>query len=162
MHGPYNILPADRTFIHPFATLRAGHHVSTLKKNTINCSIHTDPAQVVIMEHQRSLFTVCKEEMHRQLLKAANNIINCALKRQLNISNIYGWVSPYFYDNPQVIISKRLQANRWTQSHNNTPTFNVFCLAIVMRTESHDPHYINQNKHFLGGGPKIAGTNESM
>lgn len=61
VHSPYNILPADRTFIHPLATLGAGHHVPTLKENAVDHGIHTDPAKVVIRDCQRSLFTVCKE-----------------------------------------------------------------------------------------------------
>lgn len=63
MHGPYNILPADGTFTHPLATLGAGHHVATLKENTVDGCIHTDPAKVVIGDPQMSLFTSCKEEM---------------------------------------------------------------------------------------------------
>lgn len=62
MHGPDHKLPADGTFVHPLATLGAGHHVATLEEDTVDHRVHADPAEVVIMDCQGSLFTVCKEK----------------------------------------------------------------------------------------------------
>lgn len=62
MHGPDHKLPADGTFVHPLATLGAGHHVAALQEDAVDHRVHADPAEVVVMDRQRSLFTVCKGE----------------------------------------------------------------------------------------------------
>lgn len=36
MHCSDDVLPADRTFVHAFATLGTGHHVATLQQNAVN------------------------------------------------------------------------------------------------------------------------------
>lgn len=50
MHSPHNVLPTDRTLIHPLATLGARDHVTALQENTVDNSVHADPAEVVIVD----------------------------------------------------------------------------------------------------------------
>lgn len=60
MHGPHDVLPADRAFVHPLATFGASDHVSTLQENAVDHSVHADPTEVVVMNRQRTVFTVCE------------------------------------------------------------------------------------------------------
>lgn len=58
MHGPHDVLPADRALVHPLPALGAGDHVTALQENAVNHSIHADSAEVVVVDRQRTLLTV--------------------------------------------------------------------------------------------------------
>lgn len=62
MHGPHDVLPADRALIHPLAALGAGDHVAALQENTVDHGVHADPAQVVVVDRQRTLLAVLQEK----------------------------------------------------------------------------------------------------
>lgn len=58
MHGPHDILPADRALVHPLAALCAGDHVAALQENAVNHGVHADPAEVVVVDRQWTPLTV--------------------------------------------------------------------------------------------------------
>lgn len=58
VHGPHNVLPADRALAHPLAALRAGDHVTALQEDAVDRGVHADPAEVVVLDRQRTLLTV--------------------------------------------------------------------------------------------------------
>lgn len=62
MHGPDDVLPADRALAHPLATLGAGHHVAALQQNAVDHSVHADPAKVFVEEHLWNSLTICKKK----------------------------------------------------------------------------------------------------
>lgn len=66
VHGPHDVLPADRALVHPLATLGAGHHVTALQENAVDHSVHADPAQVVVMDRQRTFLTICERKSNTQ------------------------------------------------------------------------------------------------
>lgn len=65
VHGPDHVLPADGTLVHPLAALGAGDHVAALQEDTVDGSIHADPAQVVVVDRQWSPFTVYRTKHTR-------------------------------------------------------------------------------------------------
>lgn len=65
VHGPHDVLPANRALVHPLAALGAGDHVTALQENAVDHSIHADPAEVVVMDRQRTLLTICKTMTRR-------------------------------------------------------------------------------------------------
>lgn len=65
VHGPHDVLPADRTLVHPLAALGAGDHVTALQENAVNHSVHADPAEVVVVDRQWTLLAVCKTKTQR-------------------------------------------------------------------------------------------------
>lgn len=54
MDGADDVLPADRTFAHALPTLSASDHVTTLQQDTVDHSVHADPAQVFIIKQLAS------------------------------------------------------------------------------------------------------------
>lgn len=48
MDGSDNILTTDRTLAHPFATLGASDHVTTLQQDTVNGRVHADLTDVLL------------------------------------------------------------------------------------------------------------------
>lgn len=62
MHGPHDVLPADRALVHPLAALGAGDHVTALQENAVDHSVHADPAEVVVLDRQRTLIPICKRK----------------------------------------------------------------------------------------------------
>lgn len=60
VHGPHDVLSADRTLVHPLATFGAGDHVATLQEDAVDHGVHADPAEVVILNRQRTVLDVCK------------------------------------------------------------------------------------------------------
>lgn len=62
MHSPHYILPADWALVHPLAALGAGDHVTALQEHTVDHSVHTDPAEVVIMDRQWTLLPLCTDK----------------------------------------------------------------------------------------------------
>lgn len=66
MHGPHNILPADWALVHPLATLGAGDHMTALQEDAVNRGVHADPAEVVIVDCQRTLLAICKRQTDTQ------------------------------------------------------------------------------------------------
>ncbi len=67
MHGPDDVLPADRALVHPLAALGAGDHVTALQENTVDHGVHADPAEVVVVDRQRTLLTICETKTQRCL-----------------------------------------------------------------------------------------------
>lgn len=62
MHSPHDVLPANGTLIHPFATLGARHHVTALEQDTVDHCVHADPAEVVVVDGQRTLLAICRTD----------------------------------------------------------------------------------------------------
>lgn len=62
VHGPHDVLPADRALVHPLATFGAGDHVTTLQEDTVDHGVHADPAEVVILNRQWTVLAVCKNK----------------------------------------------------------------------------------------------------
>lgn len=65
MYGPHDVLPADRALVHPLAALGAGDHVTALQENAVDCGVHADPAEVVVVDRQRTLLTICEGKTRR-------------------------------------------------------------------------------------------------
>lgn len=49
-----HVLPADGTLVHFLATAGAGDHVTALKQDTVDHSVHADPTDVFIHGAERS------------------------------------------------------------------------------------------------------------
>lgn len=58
VHGPHDVLPADRALVHPLAALGAGDHVAALQENAVDRGVHADPAEVVVGGRQRTLLAI--------------------------------------------------------------------------------------------------------
>lgn len=65
MHGSHDVLPADWAFVHPLAALGAGDHVTALQENAVDHSVHADPAEVVVVNSQRTVLTICRRKTQR-------------------------------------------------------------------------------------------------
>lgn len=66
VHGPHDVLPADRALVHPLAALGAGDHVAALQENAVDRGVHADPAQVVVVDGQRAFLAVCGTQKHAE------------------------------------------------------------------------------------------------
>lgn len=54
MYSSHHVLPADGTLVHFLATAGAGDHVTTLKQDTVDHSVHADTTHVFIHGAERS------------------------------------------------------------------------------------------------------------
>lgn len=65
VHGPHDVLPADRALVHPLAALGAGDHVAALEEHAVDHGVHADPAEVVVVDRQRAPLAVCEANAQR-------------------------------------------------------------------------------------------------
>lgn len=54
MYSSDHVLPADGTLVHFLATPGAGDHVTTLKQDTVDHSVHADTTHIFIHGTERS------------------------------------------------------------------------------------------------------------
>lgn len=81
VHGPHDVLPADRTLAHPLAALGAGDHVTALQKHAVDHGVHADPAEVVVVNGQRAVLAICEtqEEQGGEACLKRTHLIWCTL-----------------------------------------------------------------------------------